>query len=82
MATEATEVRSVFHPEVTGYEDVNRDSMRLLAKYGMESIGYWIPQDSVRSKNTLIYILAHPSREEARANWRRWMPRRTCVGSS
>lgn len=30
----ATEIRSVFHPEITGYEDVNRDSMRLLTKPG------------------------------------------------
>ena len=41
-------------------------SMALLAEYGAESIGYWIPQDQ---ENTLIYILAHPSREEALANW-------------
>jgi hypothetical protein len=36
----------------------------------MESIGYWVPQDGDRSKNTLIYILAHPSREEAAKNWK------------
>ena len=67
------EIRTYTAPEGRLDEVVDRfrrDSMRLLAKYGMESVGYWIPQDSVRSKNTLIYILAHPSREEARANWR------------
>ena len=35
----------------------------------MESIGYWVPQDPEKSKNTLIYILAHPSMEAARKNW-------------
>lgn len=30
----ATETRSVFHPDVRGYEDVNRASMRLLTKPG------------------------------------------------
>ena len=35
----------------------------------MESIGYWVPQDPERSKTTLIYILAHPSREAADKNW-------------
>lgn len=67
------EIRTYTAPEGRLEDVVDRfrkDSMRLLAKYGMESVGYWIPQDSVRSKNTLIYILAHPSREEARANWR------------
>lgn len=30
----ATELRSVFHPEIRGYDDVNQDSMRLLSKPG------------------------------------------------
>jgi len=38
--------------------------------HGMESIGYWIPQDPEKSKTTLIYILAHPSREAAAKNWK------------
>jgi len=35
----------------------------------MESVGYWVPSDPARSKNTLIHILAHPSREAAEKNW-------------
>ena len=42
---------------------------RLFAKHGMVNIGYWIPTDSVRSRNTIIYILAYPSREAARESW-------------
>ena len=38
-------------------------------KHGMTSIGYWTPLDSTLSKTTLIYILAHPSREAATKNW-------------
>src|SRR5690606_1161601 len=30
----ATEIRSVFHPEVENYEQVNRDAMRLLSRPG------------------------------------------------
>ena len=44
-------------------------TMRLFARHGMTNVGYWIPTDSVRSKNTIIYILAYPSREAARASW-------------
>jgi Ni/Fe-hydrogenase subunit HybB-like protein len=30
----STELRSIYHPEVTGYADVNRDAMRLLTRPG------------------------------------------------
>ncbi len=42
---------------------------QLFEKHGMTNIGYWIPQDEPKSKNTLIYIIAHPSRETAKKNW-------------
>jgi hypothetical protein len=42
---------------------------KLFEKHGITSIGYWIPADEPRSKNTLIYIVAHPSREAAKQNW-------------
>ena len=42
---------------------------RIFDNHHMKSIGYWVPQDSPQSQNTLIYILQHPSREEARKNW-------------
>jgi NIPSNAP protein len=44
-------------------------TIRIFARHGMESIGYWIPQDPVESKTTLIYIIAHKSREQATKNW-------------
>src|SRR5262245_725860 len=42
---------------------------RIFEKHGMTSIGYWVPQDAPDSQNTLIYVLAHPSREAAKASW-------------
>jgi hypothetical protein len=42
---------------------------RIFKKHDMQSIGYWVPQDPERSKNTLVYILVHPSREAADKNW-------------
>jgi hypothetical protein len=38
-------------------------------RHGIESIGYWVPQDPELAKNTLIYLLAHPSRAAAEKNW-------------
>ena len=35
-------------------------------KYGMESIGYWIPVDT---PNTLIYIIRHKSMDAAKQSW-------------
>ncbi len=45
-------------------------TIRIFNKHGMESVGYWVPQDPEHSQNTLIYILAHPSREAAEKNWK------------
>ena len=42
---------------------------RLFEKHGMTNIGYWIPLDSPKSENTLVYILAYPSREAAKKSW-------------
>lgn len=42
---------------------------KLFAKHGMKNIGYWTPADAPDSQNTLIYILAHDSREAAKKSW-------------
>jgi hypothetical protein len=44
-------------------------TIAIFKRHGMESIGYWVPQDPEKSKNTLIYIRAHPSLEAAKKNW-------------
>lgn len=44
-------------------------TVQIFEKHGMTSIGYWVPQDAPASQDTLIYILAHPSREAAKKNW-------------
>ena len=42
----------------------------LFKKHGMEIVGFWIPQDKEKgSENTLIYILAHKSREAAKKSF-------------
>jgi NIPSNAP len=45
-------------------------TMKLFEKHGMKNIAYWTPTDEPQKSNTLIYILAHPSREAAAANWK------------
>ncbi len=38
-------------------------------KHGITSVGYFTPTDEPLSKNTLIYVLAFPSREAAKKSW-------------
>jgi len=46
-------------------------TIEIFKRHGMESIGYWIPQDPEKgAKTTLIYIIAHTSREQAAKNWK------------
>ena len=45
------------------------DTLRIFEKHGMENVGYWVPTDAPASSNTLIYILAHDSREAATKSW-------------
>jgi hypothetical protein len=42
---------------------------RLFQKHGMTNIGYWSPQDAPQSQNTLVYVIAHTSREAAKKSW-------------
>ena len=44
-------------------------TLRLFEKHGMQNIGYWSPLDAPLSQNTLIYVLAHKSREAAEKSW-------------
>jgi hypothetical protein len=41
----------------------------IFRRHNMKSIGFWRPQDEPFSQNLFVYILEHPSREEARKNW-------------
>jgi len=44
-------------------------TIKLFEKHGMTNIGYWMPEDAPLAQHTLIYIIAHPSREAAKKNW-------------
>jgi len=44
-------------------------TIRIFKRHGMESVGYWVPEDPEKSKTTLIYIISHASREQATKNW-------------
>jgi hypothetical protein len=42
----------------------------IFSRHGMVSVGYWVPQDAKDGAGEkLVYLLRHPSREAAVANW-------------
>ncbi len=56
--------------KVPALESRFRDTAsKLLAKHDLKALGYWVPEDAPARDNTFVYILAHPSREEAKKNW-------------
>jgi hypothetical protein len=42
---------------------------RIFEKHGITNIAYFSPQDAPLSQNTLVYLLAYPSREAAKQSW-------------
>ncbi len=45
-------------------------TIKIFDRHGMKSVAYWTPLDEPEKSNTLIYILRHPNREAAAANWK------------
>lgn len=44
-------------------------TITIFNRHNMQSVAYWTPTDPPLEGKTLFYILKHPSREAARANW-------------
>ena len=46
-------------------------TMKLFKKHGMEVVGFWGPTDKEKgSENTLVYVMAFPSREARDQAWK------------
>ncbi len=41
----------------------------IFKRHSMKSVGFWRPEDAPYSQDLFVYILEHPSREEAQKNW-------------
>jgi NIPSNAP len=72
-ATRVYELR-VYHAVPGKLSDLlsrfRQHTIKIFDRHGMKSVAYWTPLDEPESSNTLIYILQHPSREAAAANWK------------
>jgi NIPSNAP len=72
-ATTVYELR-IYHVYEGKLDDVLRrfrdHTVKLFEKHGMKNLAYWTPTDEPLKGKTLVYILVHPSREAATANWK------------
>ena len=55
--------------KVPALESIFRDVSKLQTKHDLNVVGYWVPNDDPAWANTFIYLVAHPSLEEAKKNW-------------
>jgi NIPSNAP len=55
--------------KVPALESIFRDVAKLQDRHDLNVVGYWVPNDDPAWANTFIYLVAHPSREEAKKNW-------------
>jgi hypothetical protein len=73
MATTVYELR-IYHTYEGKLDDLLRrfrdHTTKLFEKHGIKNVAYWTPTDDPLKGKTLVYILAHPSREAATANWK------------
>jgi hypothetical protein len=45
-------------------------TVKLFEKHGIKNVAYWTPVDEPGKSSTLVYVIQHPSREAAAANWK------------
>ena len=50
-------------------ESIFRDVAKQQAKYNLNVVGYWVPNDDPAWKDTFVYLVVHPSRKAAESNW-------------
>ena len=44
-------------------------TLKMFQKHGISNVAYFRPQDPAKAKTTIVYLLAHPSRQAADQNW-------------
>lgn len=50
-------------------ESIFQDGSKLQAKHDLNVVGYWVPNYDPAWNDTFIYLVAHPSIDEAKKNW-------------
>jgi hypothetical protein len=53
----------------TALESIFREASKIMAKHGINVVGFWVPNQDPAWNDTFIYLVIHPSRDEAKRNW-------------
>ena len=56
--------------KVPALESIFREVSKLQAKHHLDVVGYWVPVQDSEWKDTFVYLVAHPNREEVETNWK------------
>jgi hypothetical protein len=56
--------------KVPDLEAIFRDVSKLQEKHDLKVVGYWVPNEDPAWANTFVYLVSHPSREDADKNWK------------
>jgi hypothetical protein len=51
------------------HERFRDHTLQIFTQHHMTNVAYFRPMDAPARDNTLVYLIAHPSREEAKKNW-------------
>ena len=63
----------VYHTEpgkVPSLESLVKDVSKLQTQHGLNTVGYWVPNDDSSAwKDTFVYLIAHSTQDDAKKNW-------------
>jgi Asp-tRNA(Asn)/Glu-tRNA(Gln) amidotransferase A subunit family amidase len=50
-------------------ESLFHDAAKVISDHGMEVVGYWVPEGDPAWADTFVYLVAHPSMDDAKQRW-------------
>lgn len=50
-------------------ESIFRDVSKQQEQHGLHVLGFWVPDQDPAWKDTFVYVVEHPSLEDAKRNW-------------
>jgi hypothetical protein len=56
--------------KATDLEALFRGDSKVMAQHGIHVIGFWVPNEGPAWKDTFVYVVDFPSRDEAKKLWR------------
>jgi hypothetical protein len=50
-------------------EELFRGDSKLMTRHGINVVGFWVPNEDPNWKDTFVYVVDFPTREEAKKRW-------------